>query len=75
MTMFNVDSMVTTCTAAEADALVQMVASLFCIRVLGEPEDHLGIEILGDRVAGTITIGQQHKAAALTLALEVAGER
>ena len=52
-TMFYVsDGMVAARTAAEADALVDLVASMFSIRALGEPEDLLGIEICRDR-AGT----------------------
>jgi hypothetical protein len=34
-------------TDVEADALVELVASIFEIRALGEPKDFLGIQIVG----------------------------
>jgi hypothetical protein len=54
--------MVAARTAAEADALVDLVAGMFSIHKLGEPQDMLGIEISRDRDAGTITIRQASKA-------------
>jgi hypothetical protein len=36
-------------TAAEADALVDLIGSMFEIRKIGEPEDFLGIHICRDR--------------------------
>jgi hypothetical protein len=74
--MFYVDDgLVAARTAAEADALVEMVASMFAIRALGEPQDFLGIRITRDRAARTITIDQEDKAAALAAAAGVTGER
>ena len=74
--MFYVDDgLVAARTAAEADALVDMVASMFAIRALGEPQDFLGIRITRDRVVRTITIDQEDKALALAAAAGVAGER
>jgi hypothetical protein len=74
--MFYVDDgLVAARTAAEADALVDLVASMFAIRALGEPADFLGIEITRDRQARTITIDQERKAAALAETVGVAGER
>ena len=76
LTMLYVDDgLVAARTAAEADALVDLVASMFAIRKLGEPQDFLGIEITRDRSAHTISINQARKACALGAALGVAGER
>jgi hypothetical protein len=76
MAMFYVDDgLVAARTAAEADALVDLVASMFSIRALGEPEDFLGIRITRDRVARTITIDQEDKARALAASCGVTGER
>jgi hypothetical protein len=75
MTIFYVDDgMVAARTAAEADALVDTVATMFSIRELGEPKDMLGIEISRDRGAGTIAIRQAAKARALAAAFGVASE-
>jgi hypothetical protein len=66
MAMFYVDDgLVAAHTADEADALVDLVSSIFEIRALGEPKDFLGIEISRDLTAGTITITQESKALAL----------
>jgi hypothetical protein len=76
LAMFYVDDgLVAARTAAEADALVDLVASMFAIRKLGEPQDFLGIEITRDRQARTITIDQERKSTALADAVGVAGER
>ena len=69
------DGLVAARTAAEADALVEMVASMFAIRALGEPLDFLGIRITRDRKARTITIDQEDKARRLVAAAGVTGER
>jgi hypothetical protein len=46
LAMFSVDDgLVAAKTAEQADALVELVASMFAIRELGEPEDFLGIQI------------------------------
>jgi hypothetical protein len=75
LTMFCVDDgMVAARNGAEADALVDVIALLFEIRV-GEPQDMLGIEISQDLAAGTITIWQCAKARALAAVLGVEGER
>jgi hypothetical protein len=60
-------------TAAEADALVDLVAPICAIRTLGESDDFVGIEITPDR-AGTIRICQECKALAFADAFCVAGE-
>jgi hypothetical protein len=74
MAMFYVDDgLMAARTADEADALVDLVASMFAIRALGEPQDFLGIEILRDRDAGTISICQQRKAEPLAALFHVAG--
>jgi hypothetical protein len=76
LTMFYVDNgMVAACNDAEADALVDVIASIFEIRRLGEPQDMLGIEISRDLAAGTITIRQCAKAKALAAMFGVEGER
>jgi hypothetical protein len=46
-------------TAAEADALVALLGSMFEIPKLGEPQDFLDIHICRDRCARTITVDQQ----------------
>lgn len=74
--MFYVDDgLVAARTAAEADALVDMIAAMFEIRALGQPEDFLGIRITRDRAGRTITISQTDKALALAAAAGVSGER
>jgi hypothetical protein len=63
LTIFYVDDgMVAAWTSAEADALVDLVAGMFSMRKLGEPQDILGIKILRDRDAGTLTNRQASKA-------------
>jgi hypothetical protein len=57
--------MVTACNGAQADALVDVIASIFEILHLGEPQDMLGIEISRDLGAETITIRQSAKAKTL----------
>jgi Reverse transcriptase (RNA-dependent DNA polymerase) len=75
LSMFYVDDgLVAARTAAEADALVELVASMFSIRALGEPQDFLGIDITRDRQARTITIDQGRKATALAAAVGVTGQ-
>jgi hypothetical protein len=56
------DGLVAARTPKEADALVDLMESIFAIRKLGEPVDFLGIEIRRDRGARTITITQKAKA-------------
>jgi hypothetical protein len=56
------DGLVAARTPKEADALVDLMESIFAIRKLGEPVDFLGIEIQRDRGARTITIIQKAKA-------------
>jgi hypothetical protein len=74
--MFYVDDcMVAARTDAEADAIVDMVASIWDIHRLGEPEDFLGIRVTRDWGAGTITIDQADKAHALADAMGVSGEQ
>ena len=76
LAMFYVDDgLVAARTAAEADALVDLIASMFAIRALGEPEDFLGIRITRDRAAGTITIDQEDKARSLAVCMGVDGEQ
>jgi hypothetical protein len=76
LTMFYVDDgMVAVQTAEEADDLVDLIASIFETRKLGEPQDMLGIEIARDRQAGTVTIRQSEKARALAVAFGVSGQR
>ena len=75
LAMFYVDDgLVAARTAEQADALVAIVASIFEIRELGEPEDLLGIRITRDRQARTITIHQADKIHALAAAAGVEGE-
>jgi hypothetical protein len=74
--MFYVDDgLVAAQTAEEADGLVNLIASIFEIRKLGEPRDMLGIEIARDRQAAMITIRQSEKARALAVAFGVSGQR
>jgi hypothetical protein len=76
MAMFYVDDgFVAARTSAEADAIVSLIGSLFEIKVLREPQDFLGIEIVRDRAAGTIIISQEVKALSLAERLGVAGSR
>jgi hypothetical protein len=66
LTMFYVDDgMVAAWTEEEAEGLVDVIASIFETRKLGEPQDMLGIEIARDLKAGTITIRQSEKARVL----------
>jgi hypothetical protein len=75
LVMFDVDDgLVAAKTAAEADALVDLVGSMFEIRKLGEPQDFLGIHICPDRSAGTITVYQEDKAEALAAEVGVSGQ-
>jgi hypothetical protein len=55
--------------------LVDLVAGMFSIRKLGEPQDMLGIEISHNYDTGTITIRQASKAQKLATAFGVEGER
>jgi hypothetical protein len=76
LTMFYVDDgMVAARNGVEADALVDVIASIFEIRRVREPQDMLGIEISRDLAAGTITIRQCAKAKALAAMFGVEGER
>jgi hypothetical protein len=76
LTMFYVDDgMVAARNDVEADALVDVIAFIFEIRRLGEPQDMLGIEISRDLAAGTTTIWQCAKAKALATMFGVEGER
>jgi hypothetical protein len=76
LSMFYVDDgQVAARTDVEADALVELVASIFEIRALGEPKDFLGIKISRDHAANTITITQKSKASALAAELGVSGCR
>jgi hypothetical protein len=68
------DGLVAARTAAEADALVDLVAGIFEIRALGEPRDFLGIRITRDRQARTIQIDQADKAAGLAEVAGVSGQ-
>jgi hypothetical protein len=76
LAMFYVDDgLVVARTAKEADALVELVASMFAIRALGEPKDFLGIQVNRDRAAGTISISQEGKALALAQSFGLGGVR
>jgi hypothetical protein len=76
LTMFYVDDgMVAARTEEEAEGLVDLIASVFETRRLGEPQDMLGIEIARNRKAGTITIRQSDKARALAEGFGVKGQR
>jgi hypothetical protein len=78
LSMFYVDDgPVAAHTDVEADAMVELVASIFEIRALGKPQDFLGIEISRDHAANTIvmTIAQKSKALALAAELGVSGSR
>jgi hypothetical protein len=68
------DGLVAARTAAEADALVALIGRLFKIRAIGAPQDFLGIQIMRDWAAGTITISQADKAQQLAADLGVVGE-
>jgi hypothetical protein len=72
LSMFYVDDKLVAA-RTDADALVELVASIFEIRALGEPKDFLGIEISRDHAANTITITQKSKASALAAELGVSG--
>ena len=73
MCMFYVDDGLAAASSdEEAEALVDLVAFMFAIRRLGEPEDVLGIEVLRDWDAGTITLCHERKALALAEAFGVA---
>jgi hypothetical protein len=61
--------------SAEADAHVDLVAGMFSILKLREPQNMLGIKISRDRDPGTITIHQASKAQSLATAFGVEGER
>jgi hypothetical protein len=61
-------------TAAEADALIELVTPIFAICALGDSDDFIGIEIKPDR-AGTLRICLERKALAFAYAFLVAGER
>jgi hypothetical protein len=75
LVMFYVDDgLVAAKTAAEADALVDLVGSMFEIRKLGEPQDFLSIHICRDRSAGTITVDQEDKAEALAAEVGLSGQ-
>jgi hypothetical protein len=74
LVMFHVDDgLVAAKTTSEADALVDVVGSMFEIWKLGEPANFLGIHICRDRSAGTITVDQEDKATALAAELGVSG--
>jgi hypothetical protein len=68
------DGLVAAKSAAEADASVDLVGSMFEIRKLGKPQDFLGINICRDRSAGTITVDQEHKAEAIAAEVGVSGQ-
>jgi hypothetical protein len=68
------DGLVAAKTAAEEDALVDLVGSMFEIRKFGEPQDFLSIHICRDCSAGTITVDQEDKAEALAAEVGVSGE-
>jgi hypothetical protein len=74
LSMFYVeDGLVAAHTAAEADALVELVGSIFEIRALSKPEDFLGINISWDFAVGAIIISQESQALALATQLCVTG--
>jgi hypothetical protein len=76
LAMFFVDDgLVAAGTAAEADALVELVASMIAIRSLGEPQDFLGIQVDRDGAAGTMSISQEGKALALAESFGLGGAR
>jgi hypothetical protein len=75
LAMFYVDDgLVVTKTVPEADALVDLLGSMFEIRKIGEPEGFLGIHICRDHGAGTITVDQKDKAVAVAAELGVSGK-
>jgi hypothetical protein len=59
------DGLVAARTAKEADALVDLVESVFAIRKLKEPVDFLRIRIQRNWGAGTITLTQKAQALAV----------
>jgi hypothetical protein len=59
----------------KADAIVNIIASMFKIRKLGVPTDFLGIHIQRNCERGTISIHQEDKAMALAIDLGVSGQR
>jgi hypothetical protein len=69
------DGLVAARTAEEADALVDLVASMFATRKLGEPQDFHGIEVSRDRDAGTISICHKREAESLAAIIHVVGTR
>jgi hypothetical protein len=74
--LFYVDGeLVAARTARETDALVELVASMFAIRALGEPADFLGIQVNRDCMAGTISISQEGEAQALAQSFGLEGAR
>jgi hypothetical protein len=76
LAMFYVDDgLVAARTAAEADALVEIVASMLAIRSLGEPKDFLGIQVNRGRAARTISITQEGEAQALAESFGLRGGR
>ena len=76
LSMFYVDDGLVAAKAdEEADALVDLIESMFAIRRIVDPQDFLGIEFSRDRGAGTITIDQSRKIVAMALAAGVAGEK
>jgi hypothetical protein len=73
LSMFYVDNgLVAARTDVEADALVELVASIFEIRALVELKDFLGIETSQDNSANAITIAQKSKSSAFAAELDPA---
>jgi Reverse transcriptase (RNA-dependent DNA polymerase)/gag-polypeptide of LTR copia-type/Integrase core domain/GAG-pre-integrase domain len=68
------DGLVAAKTAGEADALVARIGKVFNIRALGEPSDFLGINIVRDWTAGTISIDQSDKVLKMAARFGIAGE-
>ncbi len=68
------DAIIAAKTAAQADAIVALIGSMFEIRSLGEPRDFLGINITRDRAAGTISIDQTDKVDKLVTQFGLGGE-
>jgi hypothetical protein len=77
MAMFFVDAglVAARTTSGEADAHVDLVASMFSIRAFREAQDFLGIEMSRDRDSSTISTCQQHKAESLVVVFHVEGAR
>jgi len=76
LVMFYVDDgLVASRSAADADALVRLVVTLFDIHEIGEPQDFLGIRIARDRGARHIKVDQQDKSLTLVTAAGVSGEK